>query len=65
MPIVCGLPREGTLSGFESLTAAEKNALIKRANQLLLDVLNEPRDLVQSEQSPVDGLDRPKIASAN
>jgi 4-oxalocrotonate tautomerase len=43
MPIVTiQVTREGTLSGFESLTATEKAALIKGASQLLLDVLNKP-----------------------
>ena len=43
MPIVTiQVTREGTLSGSESLTAAEKAALIKGASQLLLDVLNKP-----------------------
>lgn len=43
MPIVTiQVTREGTLPGFESLTAAEKAALIKGASQLLLDVLNKP-----------------------
>ena len=43
MPIVTiQVTREGTRSGFESLTAAEKAALIKGASRLLLDVLNKP-----------------------
>jgi len=43
MPIVTiQVTREGTTPGAQSVTAAEKAALISGVSQLLLDVLNKP-----------------------
>jgi 4-oxalocrotonate tautomerase len=43
MPIVTiQVTREGTTPGAQSVTAAEKAALIKGASELLLDVLKKP-----------------------
>lgn len=43
MPIVTiQVTREGTQPGNDSVTAAEKAALIEGVSQLLLDVLNKP-----------------------
>jgi 4-oxalocrotonate tautomerase len=43
MPIVTiQITREGTQPGTQSVTAAEKAALIKGASELLLNVLNKP-----------------------
>ena len=43
MPIVTvQITREGTVSGRNAATAAEKAAIIKGVSQLLLDVLNKP-----------------------
>jgi 4-oxalocrotonate tautomerase len=45
MPIVTiQVTREGTKEGAQSVTAAEKAALIKGASELLLEVLNKPLD---------------------
>jgi 4-oxalocrotonate tautomerase len=45
MPIVTiQVTREGTKPDANSVTAAEKAALIKGASQLLLDVLGKPLD---------------------
>ncbi len=45
MPIVTiQVTREGTKPGACSVTVDEKEALIKGASQLLLDVLNKPLD---------------------
>ena len=45
MPIVTiQVTREGTQPGTDSVTAAEKAALIKGASELLRDVLNKPLD---------------------
>jgi 4-oxalocrotonate tautomerase len=43
MPIITiQVTREGTAPGAASVTSEQKAALIKRASQLLLDVLNKP-----------------------
>jgi 4-oxalocrotonate tautomerase len=43
MPIVTiQITREGTTTGAQSVTAAEKAALIKGASELLFDVLKKP-----------------------
>jgi 4-oxalocrotonate tautomerase len=43
MPIVTiQVTREGTTAGAQSVTAAEKAALIKGASELLFDVLKKP-----------------------
>jgi 4-oxalocrotonate tautomerase len=45
MPIVTiQVTREGTKPGTDSVTAAEKAALIKGSSELLRDVLNKPLD---------------------
>ena len=45
MPIVTiQVTREGTTPGAASVTSEQKAALIKGASQLLLDVLNKPRE---------------------
>ena len=45
MPIVTiQVTREGTEPGTDSVTAAEKAALIKGTSQLLLDVLGKPME---------------------
>ena len=43
MPVVrIDVTREGTTPGEDSVTAAEKAALIRGVSELLLDVLNKP-----------------------
>jgi 4-oxalocrotonate tautomerase len=45
MPVVTiQVTREGTKPGTDSVTAAEKAALIKGTSQLLLDVLGKPME---------------------
>jgi 4-oxalocrotonate tautomerase len=45
MPVVTiQVTREGSTSGTQSVTAAEKAALIKGVSELLLSVLNKPLD---------------------
>jgi 4-oxalocrotonate tautomerase len=45
MPVVTiQITREGTTPGADSITAAEKAALIEGTSKLLLDVLNKPMD---------------------